>query len=171
MLNDLDQEMESRRHYFARYADDFVILVGSRESGQRVMNNLKRYIETKLKLNINEQKSKIVPSTKAVFLGFTFARKTIRWTDKSLVDFKHRIRELTSRKWGVSFEHRLQALNRYLRGWMGYYRLSKYYSPLPGLDSWIRRRLRMCLWKQWRKVRNKQIGDFPKRLRRTMEWV
>jgi RNA-directed DNA polymerase len=155
MLDDLDKEMESRGHTFARYADDFVILVNSRKAGERVMNSLRRFIESKLKLIVNEEKSRVVPSGKSEFLGFTFARKKIRWTDKTLDKFKTRIRELTKRNWGVSIKKRLESLNRYLRGWIGYFRLTELYSNVESIDEWIRRRMRACVWKQWRSPRTK----------------
>ena len=155
MLDDLDKEIERRGHYFSRYADDFVILVNSKEAGERVMNSLRRFIEKKLKLVVNEEKSKVVPVGEANFLGFRFTRGKIRWTDKSFDKFKHNLRYLTRRNWGVSIEYRIKKINQYIRGWMGYYGLSYYYTPLPKLDEWLRRRIRMCIWKQWRYSRTK----------------
>ena len=155
MLDDLDKEMEHRGHVFARYADDFVVLVNSRRAGLRVMNSLRRFIESKLKLMVNEEKSKVVPSVDSEFLGFTFRRRKICWTEKTIQKFKRRIRQLTKRNWGVSLEMRMASLNRYLRGWIGYFRLSEYYSNVEKVDEWIRRRLRACVWKQWRKPRTK----------------
>jgi hypothetical protein len=95
------------------------------------------------------------PMSECSFLGFTMVAKKIRWTDKALADFKHRVRELTGRSWGVSMEHRLHKLGQYVRGWVGYFGISQYYRPIPELDDWIRRRIRMCYWKQWRWVRTK----------------
>lgn len=155
MLDDLDKEIENRGHIFARYADDFVILVNSRLSAVRVMSNIRRFIESKLKLVVNEKKSKVVESGKSKFLGFTFLRNKIRWTDDTLHKFKYRIRRLTKRNWGVSLKYRMTSLNRYIRGWIGYFRLSEYYSNVERVDEWIRRRLRACIWKQWRKTRTK----------------
>ena len=92
------------------------------------------------------------------FLGFTIIGKKIRWTDKSLAKFKRRVKELTGRSWGVSMKYRLYKLGQFLRGWVGYFGISQYYRPIPELDEWLRRRIRMCYWKQWRwprtKVRN-----------------
>jgi RNA-directed DNA polymerase len=155
MLDDLDKEMENRGHTFARYADDFVVLIGSRNAGMRVMKSLRRYVEIKLKLKVNEQKSKVIPSGESEFLGFTFARKKIRWTEKSYSKFKARIIEITNRSWGVSLKRRIITLNRYLKGWAGYFCISEYYSPIPSIDPWIQRRIRMCILKQWRKPRTK----------------
>ena len=89
------------------------------------------------------------------FLGFTMRGTKIRWTDKVLANFKHRVKTLTGRSWGVSMAHRLYTLGQYLRGWFGYFGISEYYRPVPELDDWIRRRIRMCYWKQWRWVRTK----------------
>ena len=155
MLDDLDKEMTGRGLYFSRYADDFVILVNSQRAGLRIMASLREFIEKKLKLKVNEKKSKVVPVAKSQFLGFRFVRKKIRWTDESFDKFKFNLRMLTSRSWGVSLEYRVRKLNQYIRGWMGYYGLSYYYRPLPGLDEWLRRRIRMCVWKQWRYPRTK----------------
>lgn len=112
-------------------------------------------METKLKLKVNLAKSKLAPMSECAFLGFTIKGKKIRWSDKALADFKHRIKELTGRSWGVSMEYRLKKLGQYLRGWTAYFGISQYYRPVPELDEWIRRRMRMCYWKQWRWPRTK----------------
>lgn len=90
-----------------------------------------------------------------MFLGFTFRGSKLRWSEQAYRDFRHHIRKLTGRSWGVSMAYRLRKLNEYLRGWMNYFGISDYYRPVPGIDQWIRRRIRMCFWKQWRKVRTK----------------
>lgn len=155
LLHQLDTELQRRGHRFARYADDLVILVKSERAAQRVMGSITRYLETTLKLVVNRAKSKVAPMSDCAFLGFTIVGKKIRWTDKAQADFKHRIRELTGRSWGVSMEYRLHRLGQYLRGWVGYFGISQYYRPVPELDEWIRRRLRMCYWKRWRWARTK----------------
>lgn len=155
LLDDFDKELERRGHKFARYADDFVILVKSPRAGERVKQSVTRFLEKKLKLKINREKSKAGKANKCKFLGFTFPGKTIRWTTEALEDFKKRIRELTGRSSGVSMDHRVAKLNEYLRGWFGYFGISQHWTPIEQLDRWIRRRLRMCLWKQWRFVRTK----------------
>ena len=155
MLDDLDKEIEKRGHIFARYADDFVILVNSEIAAHRVMSRLRNFITTKLKLVMNEKKSKVVRSTKARFLGFTFTRKKVRLTEESLADFHHELKEKTKRNWGVSIYKRIKSLNELIRGWMGYFKISTYYKPVEHIDQWIRRRLRACIWKQWRKPRTK----------------
>jgi RNA-directed DNA polymerase len=155
LLDDLDRELESRGHRFARYADDVMILVKSQRAGDRVMASVSRYLAKKLKLKVNEQKSRVIPSDQATYLGYTFRGTKLRWSDESFADFKHRIRELTGRSWGVSMEYRYEKLAQYLRGWMGYFGKSEYYRPIPEIDQWLRRRIRMCYWKQWRWVRTK----------------
>lgn len=155
LLHQLDCELERRGHRFARYADDMIILVKSQRAAERVMRSLTRYLETSLKLTVNPVKSKVAPMSECSFLSFTIRGNKIRWTDKALATFKHRVRELTGRSWGVSMEHRLQRLEQYVRGWMGYFGISQYYRPVPELDDWIRRRIRMCYWKQWRWPRTK----------------
>ena len=150
VLHQLDCELQRRGHRFARYADDMIILVKSERAAQRVMRSLTRYLETTLKLKVNPAKSKVAPMSECSFLSFTIKGKKIRWTDKALADFKHRVRELTGRSWGVSMDYRLHKLGQYVRGWMGYFGISEYYRPVPELDEWLRRRLRMCYWKQWR---------------------
>ena len=161
VLDDLDKELEKRGHKFVRYADDFLVLVKSKRAGQRVMTGLTRFLQRNLRLTVNPHKSKVAPLDQCRFLGFIFRRKKIIWSDKSLVRFKLRIRELTGRSWGVSMEHRLEKLSEYIRGWMAYFALSEYYSPVPELDEWIRRRLRMCYWKQWKRCR-KRVGELLK---------
>lgn len=155
LLHQLDWELERRGHRFARYADDMIILVKSERAAQRVMASITRYLETTLKLKVNVAKSQVAPMSECAFLGFTIKSKKIRWTDKALADFKHRVKELTGRSWGVSMEYRLHKLGQYLRGWTAYFGISQYYRPVPELDEWIRRRMRMCYWKQWRWPRTK----------------
>lgn len=147
--------MEKRGHKFARYADDLVILVKSQRAGERVMGSISRYLTQKLRLKVNQQKSRVVPTNEMKFLGFTMKGTKLCWHEKSYATFRQRIRELTGRSWGVSMEHRYQKLAQYLRGWMGYFGISEYYRPIPEIDGWIRRRVRMCYWKQWRRVRTR----------------
>ncbi|MDH5524596.1 MAG: reverse transcriptase domain-containing protein [Desulfobulbaceae bacterium] len=155
LLDDLDKELERRGHRFARYADDFVILVKSRQAGDRVMASIGRYLNRKLKLTINQEKSKVASTNEITFLGFTFKGASIRWSDKAFAEFKRRVRKLTGRSWGVSMNYRFAKLAEYLRGWVGYFGISKYYRPIPEIDHWLRRRIRMCYWKQWRWCRTK----------------
>lgn len=154
LLDDLDRELERRGHRFARYADDLLVLVKSERAGQRVKASLTAYLG-RLRLSVNEQKSQVAKIEQCEFLGFTFKRGKLRWSNGAFEDFKHRLRELTGRSWGVSMRHRFEKLGQYLRGWMGYFGISEYYRPIPELDEWLRRRVRMCYWKQWRLTRTK----------------
>ena len=165
LLDELDKELERRKHRFARYADDFVILVKSQRAGERVMASITRFLEKRLKLSVNQEKSKVAHSNEITFLGFAFTGAKIRWSDKVLARFKQRIKELTSRSWGVSMDYRMFKLTEYLRGWMGYFGISELYRPIPELDHWLRRRVRLCCWKQSRFCRTKvreltKLGTF-----------
>jgi RNA-directed DNA polymerase len=155
LLDDLDRELECRGLRFARYADDLLILVNSQRAGQRVKRSVTAFLARRLKLPVNEHKSKVAPIDQCVFLGFEFRGAKLRWSARAFADFKHRVRELTGRSWGVSMSHRLHKLAQYVRGWMGYFGISQYYRPIPELDEWLRRRCRMCYWKQWRRARTK----------------
>lgn len=155
LLDDLDKELERRRLRFARYADDLLIVVNSVRAGLRVKASLTRYLTRRLKLVVNEAKSRVCPIHECTFLGFTFRGSKLRWSDEAFADFQYRVRQLTGRSWGVSMSYRLRRLAQYLRGWMNYFGISEYYRPVPEIDHWIRRRLRMCYWKQWRWARTK----------------
>lgn len=167
VLDDLDKELERRGHRFVRYADDFLILVKSQRAGERVMVSIKRFIECRLKLKVNMAKSRVAKIDQTNFLGFTFKAGKIRWSDAAFKEFKRRIRKLTGRSWFVSMEYRFKKLAQYLRGWMNYFGISHYYRPIPEIDHWLRRRLRMCYWKQWRYARTKvrnllRLGTFKR---------
>lgn len=166
VLDDLDKELEERGHRFARYADDFLILVRSQSAAKRVKASIQRFLERKLKLTINESKSQVAPTDKVDFLGFTFRGTTIRWSEKAFGEFKRRVKKLTGRSWFVSMDYRLEKLAEYISGWMNYFGISEYYRPIPEIDHWLRRRVRMCYWKQWRwcrtRVRNLlKLGTHP----------
>jgi hypothetical protein len=128
--------------------------VKTKRAGERVMESVKRFVEGKLKLRVNEQKSAVDRPWKRKFLGFSFTWEKvtrIRIAPKALQRFEEKIRQLTGRSRSMSKEQRLEYLNAYLRGWIGYFRLADTPSSLQHLDEWIRRRLRMCLLKQWKK--------------------
>lgn len=155
LLDDLDKELEARGHRFARYMDDLVILVKSRRAGRRVMAKISHYLTQKLKLKVNREKSQVVKIEELEYLGFTFRGIRIFVSNQALKDFKDRLRGFTSRSWGVSMAERVKRLNLYLRGWMNYFGISQHYSPIEELDGWLRRRIRMCYWKQWRRPRTR----------------
>ena len=155
LLDNLDKELEKRGHKFVRYADDFVILVRSQRAGDRVRASITRFLDLKLKLIVNEQKSSVAPTDQITFLGFSFKGTKIRWSDKAFCEFKRRVKELSGRSWFVSMSYRLKKLAEYIRGWVNYFGISEYYRPIPEIDHWLRRRIRMCYWKQWRFCRTK----------------
>jgi RNA-directed DNA polymerase len=154
VLDELDQELERRGLRFARYADDENIYVRSRRAGERVMESVTRFIMTKLKLKVNEQKSAVARPWQRKFLGFSFTNAGIpkrRIAPKAVDRFKERVRELTSRTRGMSVERMAGELSRYLQGWIGYFGKCETPSVLKALEQWLRRRLRSVLWKQWKR--------------------
>lgn len=153
MLDPLDKELEKRRLRFARYADDFLILVKSLRAAQRVMQSISRFVEVRLKLVVNRQKSRADRLSACAFLGFQMRRGKIVWTDKAQKRFKERVQEITSRSRGVSMPRLITELRRYVVGWMNYFGISQAYRVVPELDQWLRRRVRMCYWKQWKRAR------------------
>lgn len=155
MLHELDHEMEGKHYWFARYADDFLVITRNKAEGETILAHITGFLKTKLKLTVNAAKSKVVPIDECKFLGFTFRNKKITWTDESFREFKYTVKRITSRSWGVSMKARLERLSRYVRGWMNYFGISQYYRPIQDIDNWIRRRIRMCYWKMWRKCRTK----------------
>jgi len=130
-------------------------MVKSLSVENRVMANIRRFLEQKLRLKINEKKSKVAPVKECGFLGFVFVNGKIRWSDKSFIEFKRQLRLFTGRSWFVSMEYRYKKLSEYIRGWMNYYGISEYYRSIPEIDEWLLRRIRMCYWKQWRYTRTK----------------
>lgn len=155
VLDLLDKELEKRNHQFVRYADDFVIVVGSKRAGERVMASIKRFVECKLKLKVNDAKSQVVPVSQCKFLGFTFRGAKLAWHEKALQQFKYRVRQITGRSRGIAMEKKVKELVLYVRGWINYFGIAQGYQKCIDLDCWIRRRLRMSYWKNWRRVRTK----------------
>lgn len=155
MLDPLDKELEKRGHKFARYADDFTILVKSQRAGERVLKSISNYLQRRLKLIINTDKSHVVKTSQSQFLGFTFKAGRIQPSPKSLLKFKQEIRRLTNRNWGVSMRYQLYKTSQFIRGWINYFGIANCYQLCVDLDYWIRRRVRMAYWRQWRKPRTK----------------
>ena len=157
VLDDLDKELERRGHKFARYADDCNIYVRTRRAGERVKASVTAFLETRLHLRVNEDKSAVDRPWKRKFLGFTLylKDKRIRLADTSVKRVKEKIRSLTQRSAGISMAERLKRLNAYLGGWVGYFALAETPSIFQELDEWLRRRLRMCQWKQWKRIRTR----------------
>ncbi|WP_096187418.1 group II intron reverse transcriptase/maturase [Evansella halocellulosilytica] len=160
VLDELDKELEERGLAFVRYADDCNIYVRSRRAGDRIMESITTFIEKNLKLKVNKEKSAVDRPWRRTFRGFTFTNNIkqpkIRVSKQSIQRFKLRIRKLTSRKWSISMGDRIEKINRYLIGWMGYYQLAETTSVFKRIDGWLRRRLRMIRWKEWKKIKTKQ---------------
>lgn len=159
MLDELDKELEKRGHKFVRYADDCNTYVRSKRAGERVMQSITEYLEKKLKLKVNQDKSAVDKPVKRKFLGFSFYNKKdgvgIRVHTKPLNKFKDKVREILSRSNGRSMDQRIKSLNYLIIGWVNYFGLADMKNRAGELDEWIRRRLRMCIWKQWRKIRTR----------------
>ena len=159
MLNELDKELESRGLKFVRYADDCIIFTKSRKAAERVMENITKFIEKKLRLKVNRKKSKVDRPWRIKYLGFSFyqtkGKVEIRIHPKSIEKFKDKIREITSRSNAMSMETRFQKLRQVIRGWVNYFKIANMKRIVQKLDKWIRRRIRMCYWKQWKKIKTK----------------
>ena len=131
-------------------ATHLLILVKSLKAAQRVMQSITRFVEVRLKLVVNRQKSRAARLLDCTFLGFQIRRGKVVWSDKSLQRFKERIQEITSRSRGVSTFCMLRELRRYVVGWMNYFGIHQLYRVIPELDQWLRRRVRLYYWKQWK---------------------
>lgn len=156
VLDELDRELERRGHRFVRYADDCNVYTRSRRAGQRVMANVSRFVETKLKLKLNAAKSAVAQPWQRKFLGFSFTGPNTphparRIAPQALERFRQRVREMTWRRRGVSIEQLVEELSVYLTGWRGYFGFCETPWQLRDLDSWVRRRLRAVIWKQWKR--------------------
>ncbi len=157
VLNPLDKELEKRGHRFARYADDFMVLVKSAKAAQRVMKSLTRFVEGELKLVVNREKSRTAPLKQCAFLGFQIGtRGKVVWTKKAQQRFKLRVREITSRNRGHRVRDVIHELRLYARGWMNYFGLSHSYKVLLELEEWMRRRVRLYYWKSWKQPRTRR---------------
>lgn len=157
-LDELDKELERRGHKFVRYADDCNIYVQTPKAGNRVMKSVTSFIEGKLKLKVNTTKSAVDRPWKRKFLGFSFTyhqAPKVRIAKASVDRMKDKIRDITSRSKPYSMEERIQKLNQYLTGWCGYFALADTPSVFKNLESWIRRRLRACMWKDWKTPRTR----------------
>ena len=159
MLNELDKELERRGHKFVRYADDMMIFCRSMKSGIRTLANIIPYIENKLFLKVNTEKTEVASIRGVKFLGFSFYKKKdeikIRIHPKSVDKMRNKIKEYTSRNNGWSNEYRKCKLKRYIQGWVNYFKIADIKTLLKRTDEWMRRRIRMIYWKQWKKIRTK----------------
>jgi len=144
LLDELDVELEERGHKFVRYADDFVILCRSPRAGERILRSIRSYLSDKLKLIVNEAKSRVVKLAEASFLGFQIIRRRVRWTTKGHKKFKARVRQITKRTRGHSPKKMIAELARYARGAFNYYEPGVLSGEVRELDRWIRRRVRLA---------------------------
>jgi RNA-directed DNA polymerase len=157
VLDPLDKELERRGHRFARYADDFIVMVRTAAASQRVMRSLTGFIEDRLTLVVNRAKSRAAPLQQCTFLGFQIgARGKVVWTAKAHARFKRRVKQITRRNRGHRVQDVITELRRYVTGWLNYYGISNTYKHLLLLDTWVRRRVRLYYWKQWKRPRTRR---------------
>lgn len=177
MLDDLDWELEKRGLRFVRYADDGRIYVQSRRAGERVMDSITRYIEQRLKLRVNREKSVVDRATRRPLLGFGFFVRggeiKVRIDPKARQRAKDRLRQLTARTWSVPMDRRIIAINRFTVGWTAYFRLADTPSIFEELDEWLRRRLRQVRWKEWKRssARRRNLIALGIRPHTAREWA
>jgi len=158
LLDDLDRELVRRGLRFCRYADDCNIYVRSRRAGERVMTSVCRFVTTRLRLKVNEAKSAVARPGERKFLGFRISNDeepSRQIAPQALERFKARVRELTRRTLGLSLAQVIERLAPYLRGWRSYFSFCQTPIVLRNLQAWIRRRLRMYVWRQWRHGRTR----------------
>ena len=159
MLNELDIELTKRGLKFCRYADDCNIYVKSPKAADRVMQSITKFIEDKLKLKVNKEKSTVDRPWKLKFLGFSFYHKKggigIRVHPKSVKKFKQKLRQITGRSNAMSMVYRMLKLKKLITGWVNYFGIADMRELVKLLDEWLRRRIRMCYWKQWKKIKTK----------------
>ena len=162
LLDELDVELEERGHKFVRYADDFVILCGSLRAGKRILRSVRRFLTDKLKLTVNETKSRVVPLSEATFLGFRIVRRKVRWSAKSQRKFKAQVKLITRRTRGHSPRSVIAELSSYVRGAFNYYGIGIAYGEARELDQWLRRRVRLYYWTGMREavmIRRSEISE------------
>ena len=155
MLNELDKELEARGLNFVRYADDCIILVRSEKAANRVLSSITKYIEKKLGLKVNVEKSKVTRPTQTKYLGFSFwATKGGKWKPKphikSYQKLKRKLKQLTKRSWSISLDERIKKINYLIRGWVNYFRIANMKNKITEIDEHLRTRLRVIIWKQWK---------------------
>jgi len=159
MLNELDKELERRGHRFVRYADDLIIFCKSKRSANHTLTNILPYIENKLFLKVNQEKTAVSYIGKIKFLGFSFYKHKsgmrIRVHPNTIQKMKEKIKLFTSRSNGWGNEARAMIMKRYIQGWVNYFKIADMRSLLKRVDEWMRRRIRMVYWKQWKKVRTR----------------
>ena len=172
MLNELDKELEARGLNFVRYADDCIILVKSEKAANRVLESITKFIEKKLGLKVNAEKSKVTRPTQTKYLGFSFwATKGGKWKPKphikSYQKLKRKLKQLTDRSYSISLDDRIKQINYLVRGWINYFRIANMRKTIVDIDKHLRTRIRVIIWKQWKKIKTKEralikLGVEPK---------
>ena len=176
VLNELDKELEARGHRYVRYADDCSIYVKSEKSAQRVMETITEYIESKLKLKVNRTKSKVSHPNESTLLGFSFYRSEKGWeiriAPKSLVRIKKKMKEQTQRNNPAPAKDKIKKMEAVIRGWVNYFSIAKAKSKMQELDEMVRTRLRMGIWKQWKRpwTRKMNLQKLGIKTQKAYEW-
>lgn len=174
ILNELDKELEKRGHRFVRYADDCNIYVKSLKAGERVKNGITDFIEKKLKLKVNEEKSAVGKPIARIFLGVSFyqmRKKTRVYVPKKTKQrFEEKLKKLTNRNWGVSMEYRITKINQVIQGWGNYFKIADIKKYAVEIDAHTRRRLRACRWKEWKKISTKYRNLKKLGIKSTSAW-
>ena len=161
MLNELDKELEARGLNFVRYVDDCIILVKSEKAANRVLSSITKYIEKKLGLKVNAEKSKVTRPTQTKYLGFSFwATKGGKWKPKphlkSYQKLKRKLKQLTNRSWSTSLDNRIKQINYLVRGWVNYFRIANMKNTIIEIDKHLRTRIRVIIWKQWKRISRRE---------------
>ncbi len=176
VLDELDKELEKRGHSYVRYADDCSIYVQSEASAKRVAESIIKYIEEKLLLKVNREKTKISRPTESTLLGFSFYRTPSGWeiriSEKSVGRITQKVKDITSRSNGLSSTERIGKIQSMIEGWVNYFVIAKAKTVMKGLDELVRMRMRICQWKAWKrpKTRVKQLLKLGKPRQKAYEW-
>ena len=162
MLNELDKELEARGLNFVRYADDCIILVKSEKAANRVLISITKYIEKKLGLKVNAEKSKVTRPTQTKYLGFSFWKSKDKWKTKphlkSYQKIKRKLKELTKRRWSIRLDNRIKKINQLVVGWVNYFKVANMKSEIQRIDEHLRTRIRVIIWKQRKRIKSRQIA-------------
>lgn len=156
LLDELDKELEERGHKFVRYADDINIYVKTKKAAERVKEGISEYLEKKLKLRVNKEKTKVKTPTGTKILGFSFWKSQSKWTIRialsSVEKIKNKLRELTDRSWSISMKERIISINQLLQGWLNYFGIGRSKSAIVHIEELLRTRLRVIRWKEWKRT-------------------
>jgi RNA-directed DNA polymerase len=175
MLNECDHELEKRGHRFVRYADDMMIFCRSKKAAQRTLGHILQYIEGKLFLKVNKEKTGVSHVKYVKYLGYSFyiyrGEGRLRIHPKSIHKLKDKIREVTGRSNGMGIEERRIKLNQIVRGWTNYFKIADAKTLLNELDEWLRSRIRMVTWKRWKKVQTRFENLKKAAIRKEQAWM